>query len=242
VRALLRDAAPPPDPPAPEPRKPRWLPWTLAFAAGIAAAVLAALLWQASRQRDQLQAQVTQLSQVAAPAATSIAAQAGAAVAASGVIPAVTVVHVAFGEMPLDGARVAELRGLVQSIAQQGLKGTVEVRRHAGRYCLSGNGADGYSLAEAGVPYIKCDLVADATDPVLGPGPPESMAFAAALAEIRRQYGNAIRVEVTIGAETELQRPYPEIGGEPPRVPTAGEWNAAAEANNRVELRWHAST
>ncbi len=62
---------------------------------------------------------------------------------------------------------------------------------------------DGYSLAEAGVPYIKCDLVADATDPVLGPGPPESMEFAAALAEIRRQYGNAIRVEVTIGTETE---------------------------------------
>jgi hypothetical protein len=36
-------------------------------------------------------------------------------------------------------------------------------------------------------------------------------------------------------------RSYPEIGGNPPRVPTAGEWNAAAETNNRVELRWHAA-
>jgi hypothetical protein len=62
------------------------------------------------------------------------------------------------------------------------------------------------------------------------------------LAEIRRQYGNAIRIEVTVGSETETQQAYPEIGGEPPRVPTAGEWNAAAEANNRVDLRWHAAT
>jgi CheY-like chemotaxis protein len=245
VRALLRDAAPPVEPPVqvPEPRKSRWLPWTLALLAGIAALVLGWLLWQTGMQRDQLQAQLTQLSKAQATA-TSAAAGAAPKVAADalGAIPAVSVVRVPYGETPLGGARIAQLRGLVESIAQQGLKGTVEVRRHAGRYCLSGSGRDGYSLAEAAVPYIQCDRVADATDPVLGAGPPESMEFAAALAEIRRQYGNAIHVDVTIGTETELQQPYPEIGGEPPRVPTAGQWNTAAEANNRVELRWHPST
>jgi CheY-like chemotaxis protein len=246
VRALLHDAAPlPVDPPAPviEPRMPL-LPWMLALAAGLAILVLGILLWQAGRQRDLLHAQLAQLSQAVVAAAGSgsagVAANTGAV--ASAAIPAVSVVHVAFGETPLGGARIAEMRGLVQSIAQQGLKGTVEVRRHAGRYCLAGSGRDGYSLAESTTPYIQCDLVADATDPVLGAGPPESMEFAAALAEIRRQYGNAIRVEVTIGTESEVQQAYPEIGGNPPRVPTAGEWNTAAEANNRVELRWHAST
>jgi CheY-like chemotaxis protein len=241
VRTLLRDAVPPADPPAPVPRRP--LPWILALVAGIAALVLAILLWQASRQGDQLHAQQAQPQQLAVVAAASAApAEAGPAVVAAGAIPALSVSHVPFGETPLGGKRIAELRDLVRSIAQQGLKGTVEVRRHAGRYCLSGSGRDGYSLAETAVPYIQCDLVADATDPVLGPAPQESMEFAAALAEIRRQYGNAIRIEVTMGNESELQQAYPEIGGEPPRVPTAGEWNAAAEANNRVELRWHAST
>ncbi len=67
------------------------------------------------------------------------------------------------------------------------------------------------------------------------------MEFAAALSDIRRQYGNAIRVVVN-GTGTELQKAYPDIGGDPPRVPTAGEWNAAAEANNFVEMRWHSST
>jgi hypothetical protein len=152
------------------------------------------------------------------------------------------VVHVPFGETPLGGARITELRELVQLIARQGLKGSVEVRRHSGRYCLSGSSRDGYSLAETAVPYRQCDLMADPTDPALGPAPQESMEFAATLAEIRRQYGNAIRIEVTVGNDTELQQAYPEIRGDPPRVPTAGEWNAAAEANNRVDLRWHPST
>ncbi|MEO8306449.1 MAG: response regulator [Pseudomonadota bacterium] len=244
VRVLLRDAAPPVAPPAPviEPPKPRKLPWMLAVAAIVAALILAVLLWQASVERQQLQAQIAQLSQ--AVAVTGVASQlaADAAVVTSDAIAPVTVVQVPFGETPLGGARIAQLRGLVQSIAQKQLKGTVEVRRHTGRFCLSGNGREGYSLAEAAVPYIQCDLVADASDPVLGAGPPESMDFAAALAEIRRQYGNAIRVDVTIGTGTEVQRPYPDVGGEPPRVPTAGDWNAAAQANNRVELRWHPST
>jgi CheY-like chemotaxis protein len=243
VRALLRDAVPPPvDPPAPEPRHP--LPWMLALAAGMVALVLAILLWQAGTQRDQLHAQLAQLSQAMVTAASNGSAQlqANPGLVAAAAIPAVSVVRVPFGETPLGGARIAALRGLVQSIAQKGLKGTVEVRRHAGRYCLAGSGRDGYSLAETTIPYIQCDLVADSTDPVLGAAPPESMEFAAALAEIRRQYGNAIRVEVTVGTETEVQQAYPEIGGNPPRVPTAGEWNAAAEANNRVDLRWHAST
>jgi CheY-like chemotaxis protein len=240
VRTLLRDALPPPAaPPAPAPRKP--LPWILALLAGIAALVLAILLWHSGRPRDQLQAQA-QLPQAVAAAIGAAPAAATPGVIAAGAIPALSVVHVPFGETPLGGARIAQLRDLVQSIAQQGLKGTVEVRRHAGRYCLSGSGKDGYSLAETAVPYIQCDLVADSTDPVLGPAPAESMEFAAMLAEIRRQYGNAIRIEVTVGSETELQQAYPEIGGEPPRVPTAGEWNAAAEANNRVDLRWHAAT
>jgi CheY-like chemotaxis protein len=245
VRALLRDASPPDDPPAPviEPRK-SITPWVLALGACAAALVLAVLLWQVSKQRALLDAHLAQLTKAVASAATvgSAGVDANPGIAATDVIPAVSNVPVPFGETPLGGVRITELRSLVQAIAQQGLKGTIEVRRHSGRFCLSGSGRDGYSLAESAVPYIQCELVADATDTVLGTGPPESIEFAAALAEIRRQYGNAIRVEVTIGTDTELQQAYPEIGGNPPRVPTAGEWNAAAEANNRVELRWHAST
>ncbi len=238
VRTLLRNSVPTvPAAPVAAPR-PR-LPWMLALTAALGLVVLAALLWQSRLQQARLRVQLAQVAQ-AAPAATRPLAPPAAQAAASEV-PQVSVVNVPFGETALGGARIARLRSLVQSIASQGLKGTLEVRRHAGRYCLSGSGRDGYSLAEAAVPYIQCDLVADATDPVLGESP-ESMEFAAALAEIRRQYGNAIRVEVSVAAETEVQQAYPDIGGNPPRVPTAGEWNAAAQANNRVELRWHAAT
>jgi len=244
VRALLRDALPKPEPIPPQveavaPRPSGVLPWIIATAASLTAVVLA-VLWLASVQPGEVQGQFAQAG------ATSISASAvlqpTTGVVTAGAIPAVSVLQVPYGETPLGGVRVAGLQDFVQSIAGQGLKGTVEVRRHAGRYCLTGSGPDGYSLADAAVPYLQCDLVADANDPVLGTAAPETVEFATVLAQLRRQHGNAIRIDVTTGVESELQRAYPDIGGDPPRVPTAGEWNAAAEANNRVELRWHPST
>ena len=47
-----------------------------------------------------------------------------------------------------------------------------------------------------------------------------------------------MRIDVGEGRGDATAVAYPEIGGTPPRIPTAGEWNAAAEANNRVEIRW----
>jgi CheY-like chemotaxis protein len=220
--------------------RPALAPWIVATAASLTAVVMAVLLWKASVQRGEANAQLAPVGVLSTSATAVLDPRMG--VVAPDAIPAVSILHVPFGEAPLGGARIGELQALVQSIAREGLKGTVEVRRHAGRYCLTGNGADGYSLADAGVAYIKCDLVADASDPVLGASTPETVEFATVLAQLRRQHGSAIRIEVTTGVESELQMPYPEIGGAPPRVPTAGEWNSAADANNRVELRWHPSS
>lgn len=240
MRTMLRHALPPPADPPPLVVAPRahWLlPWAVALMAGLIAVLLSILLWRAVVERDQVRAQLSQVLSAVGGERPTQAADIG--VVAPAAIPAVLVVPVPFGETPLGGARIEELRNFVQAIAQQDLKGAVEVRRHAGRYCLTGNAADGYSLAVADVPYVNCELVADAGDPVLGAASPESMEFATALAQLRRQYAKSIRVDVTVGADTELARSYPEIGGNPPRVPTAGQWNSAAEANNRVELRWH---
>lgn len=239
MRTMLRHALPPPADPPPlvAPRAHRLLPWAVALMAGLIAVLLSILLWRAVVERDQVRAQLSQVLSAVGGEPPTQAADTG--VVAPAAIPAVLVAPVPFGETPLGGARIEEMRNFVQAIAQQDLKGAVEVRRHAGRYCLTGNAADGYSLAVADVPYVNCDLVADADDPVLGAASPESMEFATALAQLRRQYAKSIRVDVTVGADTELARSYPEIGGNPPRVPTAGQWNSAAEANNRVELRWH---
>ena len=251
VRSLLLEVMPAvPEPPAVEPERPRHspMPWLLALAASVAAAVLGTLLWQTRQQTDSLRSElmdsrstVALLTARLGPSPQPVDDTAGDATAAVAPDTAL-VVKVPFGEPPLAGARIDALREFVARFAALQRKGTIEVRRYAGRFCLSGTGADGYSLADAAIPYIKCDLVADATDPALGSAGPESVAFASAVAELRKQYAGLLGIDVAAGRSEGSGTPYPEIGGTPARVPTAGEWNAAALGNNRVELRWRPAT
>ncbi len=54
------------------------------------------------------------------------------------------------------------------------------------------------------------------------------------LAAIRRRAGNALEIVLLTGAADELATAYPEAG----EHLTAGQWNAAALLNNRVEVSW----
>jgi CheY-like chemotaxis protein len=250
LRAVIRDVLPQPEPlPPPEPPRASPLPWILALAAGLAAVVLGTLWWQAGLREAALRndladtrATVTELSaRLLTPAAatqTSIVGGLPAGLPPAAGTGAPVVVKVPFGEAPLAGVRIEKLREFAARLIAQGGRGTVEVRRYPGRFCLSGNATEGFSMAEAATPYIKCELMADANDAALGNAAPESVAFANALADLRKQGGDAVRFEVTEGRSDSTVLAYPEIGGVPPRIPTAGEWNAAAEANNRVEIRW----
>jgi hypothetical protein len=216
----------------------------LALAASVAAAVLGTLLWQNQQQTLSLRNELADSrSTLAMLTARLVPTQPDAVVAEPESADAPTVVvKVPFGEAPLAGTRIEQLREFVARVAALGQKGTVEVRRYAGRFCLSGSNADGYSLADGAMPYIKCDLVADATDAELGNAAPESVAFASALAELRRQHATLLSIDVGAGRTEGSGTPYPEVGGNPPRVPTAAEWNTVAEGNNRVEMRWHPAT
>ncbi len=252
VRSLIREALPAPpvaQPTGPESPRHSPLPWFLALAAGVAAAVLGTLLWQGRQQLDTLRSELADSRSTAAllaarlgPAPQAAAAGDPVVAASASTVADALVVKVPFGEAPLAGSRVEALRGFVARVAMLEQKGTVEVRRYAGRFCLSGSGAAGYSLADGATPFSKCDLVAEATDPVLGTAAAESAAFANALTELRRQYPALLTIDVGVAHGEASGNSYPQVGGTPPRVPTAGEWNAAALDNNRVEIRWHPAT
>ncbi|MFO1505390.1 MAG: response regulator [Steroidobacteraceae bacterium] len=247
LRSAIRDALPPAEPPPqPEPPRSTVLPWVLALAAGLAAVVLGTLWWQGGQREAMLRneladarATVTELSaRLVAPAVADTGATAAGTPASPAGTVAPVVVKVPFGEAPLSGNRIERLREFTARLLAQGGHGTVEVRRYPGRFCLSGNATEGFSMAEATTPYIKCELMADANDTALGNAAAESVAFANALADLRKQGGDALRFDVAEGRGDNTFVAYPEIGGTPPRIPTAGEWNSAAEANNRVEIRW----
>jgi CheY-like chemotaxis protein len=151
---------------------------------------------------------------------------AGSSIAANARVP--------YGEAPLSGARLETLQRLLARLATAGARGAVEVRSFPGRFCLVGNANDGFSLAPEESAYARCDFVGNPFEEALSPAQRESLAFANLVGEYRRTSNGTLDVRVTAGEAEATAAPYPAIDG---RL-TAGEWNRAAAANNRVEMRF----
>ena len=221
-----------------------WRGTLFAIVATAVAIVLAVLWLRGEVERRALEMQVAQLSSthtalVAEPAGASPAE----AAASPSVAPAAeetrrvpvpaspSVMLVPYGESPLGGARVERLRTLLNQLADSGFQGTVDVQSFPGRFCLAGNASEGYSLAAEATPTSQCELIGNPGDEA---AQRESLPFANMLAEFRKAHG-AITLNFTTGSADQMQRFYPDAGA---RVVTAGEWNAAASLNNRIEVRW----
>ena len=99
-------------------------------------------------------------------------------------------------------------------------------------FCLSGNAIDGFAPASAVLPASKCDLVGNPFEESLSGQQRESLAFANLIAGVRQRTSGAITVALENAGSSRPSVPYP------PRNEslTAGEWNRAAAANNRVEI------
>ena len=155
VRGLMVELMPaPPEAPPADPDSPgrSTLPWLLALAASVTAAVLGTLLWQHQQQLGYLEKRTGRQPFDGHPAGRKAGARAGAAArgggpalaAAAAASGAELIARVPFGEAPLAGDRIDALRSFVARVATLGQKGTVEVRRHAGRFCLARSGTEGF--------------------------------------------------------------------------------------------------
>jgi CheY-like chemotaxis protein len=262
VRETLRGALPSPlmlEPTA------RGAPWGWIAAVGIlfaALAAVAALWWQQGQELSNLRARVAQLEQarVAAPAAAAdgdlvpsapttgveiespqfpTASPANDAPLAAGeaAVPAIApiqseVLQVPYGEVPLAGERLDRIRSTLQRLAAAQHRGAVEVFVFAGRFCLAA-GAGGPALALGDLPAASCDIVGNPAMDALTDFervPPDLVALAE---EVRSGSAGALELRLVGGDPDQVVEPYP---AETESL-TAGEWNGAAAANNRIEIR-----
>jgi CheY-like chemotaxis protein len=250
----VRDALPPkpveqlplPVPP-PAPAKG---PWLGAVAAAAAAALAFAALWIGARNDlARSRAEVAGLTAANAELAHArqdlaetvkdltsaltvpVGAQPASPVAPAS-LPSMLSEAVPYGEIPLDRSRLEVLRELVGKLQAQGFRGAIKVTSSAGAFCLTGSAADGYVPASPGLPLSKCDTVGNPFEESLAGQPRQSLAFANLVAGIRTRTQGAITVSLENSASPRGAVPYP------PRTDsvTAGEWNRAAAANNRVDF------
>ena len=247
VRALLLESLPPPPPgkPAPPPAAASW-GWVVA-SVGLGIVLLITTLWwhNASQLRDvtaelrQLRSAVagqqTVLAElaVAGPdgARSALGTAAGASAATVG--PKPVVLPVPYGTEPLSGARLDAVRQLAYRLAKENATGMVDIKTFAARFCLVGNAVDGFSLAPDETLFAKCDLVGNPADDALSPAQHTPVALANIAGVIRHSTHGALQVQSSVGNPASVAVPYPPLSSDL----TAGEWNRAAGANNRVEIR-----
>jgi CheY-like chemotaxis protein len=244
---------PSPEPPAPPVRSsPAVWPWAAAFVAACLVAGSFAACWvlvrddlaksradvagltsanaELQRARSDLSASVKDLTAALSAASASIGATAGGPAGASAL--AGRSEPVPYGEIPFDRGRLEVLRDLLTKLEAQGFHGVVKITSLSGQFCLSGNAADGYAPAGAGLLASKCDVVGNPFEESLSGQQRQSLAFANLIAGVRQRTGGTITVAIDNAGGAHPSMPYPA------RVEslTAGEWNRAAAANNRVDF------
>jgi hypothetical protein len=138
---------------------------------------------------------------------------------------------VPYGELPFDHSRVEVLRDVLSKLEAQGFRGVVKVTSSPGIFFLTGNAADGFAPAAASLPLSKCDLVGNPFEDSLSGQQRESLSFANLVAGVRQRTAGAINVVTENAASAHAAVAYPAHSD----ALTAGEWNRAASANNRVE-------
>jgi CheY-like chemotaxis protein len=230
IRALV--------PPQPRAGLPGWLAGA-AVAAG-AAALVAAGFWWGDHSRSQAdRAELTLLRQSAVPAATAPAAQPVPAVtastspnASSAPAPQPLVLEVPYGGDALGGPRLSVIRQMLDRLVAGNVTGVVQIRTFAGRFCLKGDPVNGYALPPRQTPFAQCDVVGNPADDALPPAQRMPLALANLIGAIRDSTHGALDVETSVGDPATVRTPYPAATDEL----TAGEWNRAGKANNRVEI------
>jgi CheY-like chemotaxis protein len=143
------------------------------------------------------------------------------------------VISVPYGADALGGPRLDLIRQLLDRLVKENHGGVVDIKSFPGRFCLVGNANDGFSLAPDETPFTKCDAVGNPSDDALSPAQRTPLPFANLVGAIRNTSHGALDVQASMGEATSAIAPYPPLSPEL----TAGEWNRAGGANNRVEIR-----
>jgi CheY-like chemotaxis protein len=140
--------------------------------------------------------------------------------------------RVPFGETMLNDARIDRLNELLTHLLSVGFEGTVRLELHLGQFCLV-DGEDGtWQLAPPETPVGECRLLGHPLDNSFSASERQSLAFANFLAVSPLINESGIDVEVVAHGRSDSVPRIPYSA----RLATAGEWNAVAERNNRVEV------
>ncbi len=136
---------------------------------------------------------------------------------------------VAYAEVPLSGVRLEKLRALVSQLRAKGTPSVVLVEMFSADFCLVSSG-NTYQMAADDLPIGRCDVVGNPFGDALNVQQRQSVAFANFVNTVNNGRGTVI-INVADGGR-EPVAVYPARNDSL----TAGQWNAVATRNQRVEF------
>jgi CheY-like chemotaxis protein len=211
-------------------------PWVIATASALIAFIFVTILyWQArvaTEQAERAFEAVTASNETLTKAIEKwrIAGDASADSAGQeGFRP--MVLAIPFGEQALNPARLESVRTLVAQLERAAISGLVRIETYAGSFCIASAGEDGYTLAAPASPAAQCEQIGNPFDDTRGSAARQPLGFANLAASVRQRTGGTIELELVPGPRERLAVSYPAI-----EQATAGQWNAAAQSNNRIEI------
>jgi CheY-like chemotaxis protein len=232
LRAMLNDALPAPAVLRGALEARAW-GWALASVAMAVALVMTALWRHEVNLRSAAPVRALAVAHIPSPAKPPLAVSPAAQNAAPTEAHAPPIIEpVPYSEDALGGVRLEKVSQLLDRLAAENYSGVVEVKAFAGRYCLVGNAADGYSPAPDELPFTKCDVIGNPRESTPQTAQ-RSLPFANLRGEIRHKTHGSLDVELISGDAAATAAPYPPVSSDL----TAGQWNRAANVNNRIEIR-----
>ncbi|MEO8466125.1 MAG: response regulator [Gammaproteobacteria bacterium] len=137
-----------------------------------------------------------------------------------------------FGAVPLDDGRAVVIDKLTAELERIGFAGTVAIDVHVGRFCMNYRTDGMLVLALPEQPVATCEQVGWAESEAIAIGRQQTRAFANAVASAMAR-DPQIEIETASVGTSQASVDYPPLGFQL----TAGVWNAAAAANQRVSVR-----
>ncbi|MEL7536304.1 MAG: response regulator [Pseudomonadota bacterium] len=138
----------------------------------------------------------------------------------------------AWNSIPLDDLLTDRLSELVRQLEALDFKGTLVVETHVGNFCTVADGSGLVTLAPGDLGVAGCtssNLDIAEADRI---GSQQTVAFANLVETVSEQTGGDISIAVSTLANMQPRVAYPD-----PATASAGQWNAVAAANQRIEIR-----
>ncbi|MEZ5565764.1 MAG: response regulator [Gammaproteobacteria bacterium] len=134
--------------------------------------------------------------------------------------------------LPFGDEQLEKLRGLIERLRAIDFRGIVRLKSHVGDFCMQRTAEQDWRPAPDALPATSCDRIGLPPEESRAESARQSVAFANYLSELTLA-GGPIRVDLDPMGRAQPLVPYPVLSDDL----KAGEWNAVARQNQRVEVQ-----